>query len=413
MGCDPGPSARGELPGLSGIVPRGTQPLQRMLYFDHNATAPLLPAARDAWLEAQERYPANPSSQHRPGQRAEVALEAAREFLGGHLSCAPSSLVWTSGATESANSVFAHLANGSGGSGGSGRSGCSESFPEVWISAIEHPCVAEAAARYFPKRVRELPVTQAGVLNLELLEALLASAKPAALALMAANNETGVLQPWAEALALCRAQNVPLICDATQWLGRLPASGLGDCDYLFGSGHKCGAPVGVGFLKAPGGFRGLLEGGPQEEGRRAGTQNVAGVAALAGALRACEGRFGEITRRLEERAETERLLLAALPGAEILGAGSPRLWNTISVVAPELSDCRQRWVVRLDAAGVAASSGSACASGKEKPSAVLAAMGVSAGVSDRVLRLSGGWETGPADWAEVVQRMSGVLARWR
>ena len=147
-----------------------------------------------------------------------------------------------------------------------------------------------------------MPVTQAGVLNLELLEALLASAKPAALALMAANNETGVLQPWAEALALCRAQNVPLICDATQWLGRLPASGLGDCDYLFGSGHKCGAPVGVGFLKAPGGFRGLLEGGPQEEGRRAGTQNVAGVAALAGALRACEGRFGEITRRLEERA---------------------------------------------------------------------------------------------------------------
>ena len=378
-----------------------------MLYFDHNATAPLLPAARDAWLEAQERFPANPSSQHRPGQRAEVALEAAREFLGGHLACAPSSLVWTSGATEAANSIFAHLSKGSGGSGGSGGG------PEVWISAIEHPCVAEAATRYFPKRVRELPVTRAGVLDLEILKDALAGGKPAALALMAANNETGVLQPWAEALALCRAQNVPLVCDATQWLGRLPAGCLGDCDYLFGSGHKCGAPVGVGFLKAPGGFRGLLEGGPQEEGRRAGTQNVAAVAALAGALRACEERFGEIAGRLEERAETERALLAALPGAEILGAGSPRLWNTISVVAPELSDCRQRWVVRLDAAGVAASSGSACASGKEKPSPVLAAMGVPAGVSDRVLRLSGGWETGPADWAEVVQRMSVVLERWR
>jgi cysteine desulfurase len=371
-----------------------------MLYFDHNATAPLHPAAKAAWLEAQERFPANPSSLHRPGQRAEVALESAREFLARHLTCQPSALLWTSGATEAANAVFAHLAHAARGTG------------EVWISAIEHPCVAAAAARYFPKAVRELPVTGAGVLDLDVLEDALSQGRPVAVALMAANNETGVLQPWKEALALCRSKDIPLVCDATQWMGRLPAEELGQCDYVFGSGHKCGAPVGVGFLKVPVGFKGLLAGGGQEEGRRAGTQNVAGAAAFVAALGACADRFLEVPERLERRAQLEAALLSALPGAAILGVERPRLWNTIAVVAPQLADCRQRWVVRLDAAGVAASSGSACASGREAPSGVLSAMGIPEEVSDRVLRLSGGWETEPADWAAVVRLMAAVLARW-
>ncbi|RFC44860.1 MAG: cysteine desulfurase [Verrucomicrobia bacterium] len=372
-----------------------------MLYFDHNATAPLHSVAKAAWLAAQERFSGNPSSLHRSGQRAEVALETAREFLARHLSCQPAALLWTSGATEAANAVFAHLAQGARGTG------------EVWISAIEHPCVAEAAARYFPKAVRELPVTGAGALDLGALEGALSQRQPVAVGLMAANNETGVLQPWREALELCRAKDVPLVCDATQWLGRLPAEELGECDYVFGSGHKCGAPVGVGFLKAPQGFKGLLVGGGQEEGRRAGTQNVAGAAAFVAALGACAARFIEVPERLERRGRVEGALLAALPGTVILGGQPPRLWNTIAVLAPELADCRQRWVVRLDAAGVAASSGSACASGREAPSRVLSAMGIPAGASDRVLRLSGGWDTETADWAEVVRRMAAVLERWR
>jgi len=169
----------------------------------------------------------------------------------------------------------------------------------------------------------------------------------------------------------------------------------------------------VGFLKAPQGFKGLLVGGGQEEGRRAGTQNVAGAAAFVAALGACAARFIEVPERLERRGRVEGALLAALPGTVILGGQPPRLWNTIAVLAPELADCRQRWVVRLDAAGVAASSGSACASGREAPSRVLSAMGIPAGVSDRVLRLSGGWDTETADWAEVVRRMAAVLERWR
>lgn len=372
-----------------------------MLYFDHNATSPLHPAAKAAWLEAQERFPGNPSSQHRLGKRAEVALDGAREFLASHVGCAAASLVWTSGATEAANAVFAHLAS------------ASDRAARVWISAIEHPCVADAAERYFPKRVVEMAVTPAGVLDLGRVAEGLTREKPAAVAVMAANNETGVLQPWRDLLGLCGTSGVPFVCDATQWVGRLPMEGLEAADYLFGSGHKCGAPVGVGFLKVPPGFRGLLAGGPQEEGRRAGTQNVAAAVSLEAALRACEKRFGEVGARVAQRGEVERELEHVLPGMVIIGRESERLWNTLSILVPALEDCRQRWLVRLDAAGIAASSGSACSSGVEKPSRVLSAMGVPAGASDRVLRLSCGWECGPEEWAEAVRCIGRVWERWR
>ena len=377
-----------------------------MLYFDHNATAPLHPAAMAAWLDAQGRFPANPSSQHRMGKRADVALDAAREFVAAHLGCPPSSVTWTSGATEAANAVFSHLSRAL-------NPHSQKERPEVWISAVEHPCVRDSAARYFPGRVRELPVNAAGELVLEELGAALLEGKPAGVAVMAANNETGVLQPWEEAHALCCAAGVPLICDATQWVGRLPMRGMGAVDFVFGSGHKMGAPVGVGFLKAPDPFQSFLSGGPQEDGRRPGTQNVAAAAAFVAALKACEAQFLEIPERLQVRRDVEKALVEFLPGVQIIGAESGRLWNTIALMAPELADCRQRWVVRLDAAEVAASSGSACASGMEKPSHVLASMGVPAGASDRVLRLSCGWDCAVADWTAVVQRMVEVYKRWR
>ncbi len=371
-----------------------------MLYLDHNATAPLHPAARAAWLDAHDRFPANPASAHRLGQRADFTLEAARETLAALLDCPSQSLVWTSGATEAAATILAHLA--------------AVSPPEapLWISAIEHPCVSEAAAYWFPNRVRELPVSPSGRLELAPLAGALTGPRPAAVVLMAANNETGVLQPWQEALAACRASGVPFVCDATQWLGRLPARGLGACDYLFASAHKCGAPVGIGFLKTNTPLGALLRGGAQEEGRRAGTRDVAGAVALVAALEACGERFQEVDNRLALRAQVESELLRAAPGARVLGAGVDRLWNTCTLLLPALGDCRQRWVVRLDAAGVAASAGSACASGQEKPSRVLAAMGVAAQESDRSVRFSAGWDTTPTDWAELVRRTEAIWSRW-
>jgi len=375
-----------------------------MLYFDHNASGPLSPAAREAWLEAQERFPANASSLHRPGQRAEAALEAARANLAAQLGGNAAGLVWTSGATEAAGAVFGHLAQEAG------------AGAEVWVSAVEHPCVFESAVRSFEGRVRRLPVSGGGVLDLGVLQAALSSGRPAAVAVMAASNETGVLQPWEAVQALCRAAGVPFVCDATQWIGRLPAGGLGGCDFVFGSGHKCGGPVGTGFLSvgaSPFRLRPLLCGGPQEEGRRAGTQNVAGAVAFAAALADCAVRFDGIPERLEWRDCFEQELCRLLPGVRILGAGEERLWNTVAFLPPAFADCRQRWVVRLDAAGVAASSGSACASGKEKPSHVLEAMGVPPGDADRVLRLSGGWETAWGEWEEVARRIGEIFGRLR
>ena len=364
-----------------------------MIYLDHNATAPLCAAAREAWLAAHERGFGNPSSLHRPGQRAERALDLAREELAAHLGAQASDLVWTSGATEAANATLAHLSK--------------QTRSALAVSAVEHPCVMEAAERWFQGRLEIIPVDANGIVRIERVQTLLASKTIGALAAMAANNETGVLQPWQTLRQLCTESGVPFVCDATQWMGRLPGKELGVCDYVFASGHKFGAPVGIGFLKLPARaagpiFQSLLLGGPQEDARRAGTQNVAAAAAFAAALNHSAANMDSIAERLAIRARIESQLRERIEGLRIIAESEQRLWNTITILAPAALDCRQRWVVRLDAAGVAASSGSACASGKENPSHVLTAMGLG-DCADRVVRFSGGWETTETEWQRTVE----------
>jgi cysteine desulfurase len=362
-----------------------------VLYFDHNATHPLSDTAKRAWLEAVEQFPGNPSSPHRLGQRAEAALQSARERLAGMLGCGADEIVFTSGATESANAVLAQ-------------------FEDVLASAIEHPCVLEPLrsracdhAAIFPdaRSARALTSAATGVVEIPHFD----GGKPRLVAVMAANNETGVLQPWKEALAVCRVHGVPMFCDAAQWIGRFPAAGLGKCDFVSGCAHKFGGPQGVGFLKCPADFPPLLRGGPQEEGRRAGTENVAGVLAMLAALEEREAaiRDGALHERIEWRTEFENGLTGALPGVRVLGAGVERLWNTVSVILPETPDCRRRWVVVMDRLGFAVSTGSACASGKEKPSHVLTAMGVTPEDAGRALRFSAGWGTTRDDWRALLE----------
>ncbi len=357
-----------------------------MLYFDHNATHPLSRAARAAWLDATERHVGNPSSPHRVGARAEAALAQARERLAGWLGCGAEEIVWTSGATEANNAVLHHAAL--------------EGAGEVWISAVEHPCVLAAARRYFPKTHRLIPVTQDGVADLAWLSDALKHRRPGLIGVMAANNETGVLQPWSEVLALCREHGAPFFCDAAQWVGKQPAKGLGAGDFTSGCAHKFGGPQGVGFMQCPVKFQPLLVGGAQEAGRRAGTENVAGVLAMIAALEEREAMLarGEMAERLAIRVRFEQQIVRELPGVKIVGSNTERLWNTVTVVMPELADCRQRWVVKLDKLGFAVSTGSACASGKEETSHVLGTMGFSTGEASRALRFSGGWETGARDW---------------
>lgn len=363
----------------------------------------MLPVARAAWLEASEKFIGNPSSPHRIGQRADHALQSAREELASFLGCDAGDVVWTSGATESANAVFHHL---------SGTLG-----PEapVWLSAIEHPCVIAAAEARFSGRVTLMPVTGDGVLEVGWLRDRIGSRRPGLVALMAANNETGVIQPWSEVRDLCSAAGVPFFCDAVQWLGKRPAKGLGTCDFVSGSAHKFGGPRGVGFLKCPpaGQWVPMLAGGGQEEGRRAGTENVPGVLSMLSALRAREALMetDSMPQRDGWRREFESLLLAVLPQSEIVGARVPRLWNTVSALMPE-ADCQQqqRWVVKLDRFGFAVSTGSACASGREKASHVLGAMGLIPEQAGRALRFSSSWETTREDWLALLDGLKQVHA---
>lgn len=357
-------------------------------YFDFNATTPLSEPAREAWLEAARRNWHNPSSLYREAGEAARRLEDARvelaEMLGEDVD--PNRVVFNSGATEANNALLAYVAGA--------RPG------RVLVGAIEHPCVTDPARALLGERFVELPVDAQGVVQPETLTRAIASAgKVALVSVMAANNECGVLQPWRAIRSACAANGVWYHCDAAQWLGKLPAHGLGDCDFLTGSAHKFGGPKGVGFLVVPedaDDFHSLL-GGPQQERRRAGTENLPGVMAMLAALRALEPRLTDVGARvLADRRLFENRLRERLPGTRILATDAERLWNTVMFVLPEHSNLK--WLTRLSRRGFCVSTGSACSAGRDHPSRVLLALGESYEAMGRVLRVSAGWETRSEDW---------------
>jgi cysteine desulfurase len=233
---------------------------------------------------------------------------------------------------------------------------------------------------------------------------------------MAASNEIGVIQPWDEIAAACRRRGVPFHTDAAQWFGKLPAASLSRCDWITGSGHKFGGPKGVGFLIVPEGdasaptsrsFHGD-RGGPQERGRRAGTENVAAIAAMVAALEAAEARTGEAAVRAAIRDAAERRLREHLPQAIVIGAAAPRLWNTLAVYLAGFD--AKKIVARLGRAGVAASTGSACAAGAGSTARSLAAigadrLGIDPAAPGGMVRLSAGWDTTAAEWTLAIDAL--------
>ena len=373
-----------------------------MPYLDFNATAPLHPAARQAWLDAVDRAWHNPSSLFPEAAVAHDLLEDARDRLADLLDCGPEQIVFTAGATEANNAFARHV----------GRSAGARS--RAVLSPLEHPCVADAFAASLPGRVVEAAVDGDGVMTAAAVDAAigaaLAAGPVACVSVMAASNETGAIQPCVEIASLCQRRGLPFHTDAAQWFGKLPAAGLPRYGWITGSGHKFGGPKGVGFLVVPEDDRPLPpfqgdRGGPQERGRRAGTENVAAIAAMVAALEAAETRTCEAADRAAIRDAAEQRLLEHLPRAIVIGAAAPRLWNTLAVFLPGCD--AKKIVARLGRAGVAASTGSACSAGAGSTARAVAAIGAERLGLDPadiggMVRLSSGWDTTAAEWTLAV-----------
>ena len=357
-------------------------------YFDYNATTPVHAAAREAWLKASDEHWQNPSSLYREAGLTAQALEAARERLADLLGVESERVVFTSGATESNNTLFSGLAK------------CLAPDACVAISAIEHPCVREAARVWLGRhRVVEIPVNEDGVVEVEVLQDILKRHQPALVSIMAANNESGVLQPWQELLKVCRQTGVRFHTDAAQWIGKLKSTALGACDYITGSAHKFGGSKGVGFLvvaDADEAFP-LFHGGPQEQSRRAGTENYPGIEAMVTALESVTPIIAEVTAKQTLLRDAFIVQMQTqFVGLRVISEGAPRLWNSVLMVMPRHDNLK--WLTRLSRLGFAISTGSACSSGKEGSSAVVQALGASWEELRRVVRVSGGWETTVAEW---------------
>ncbi|MGQ3018112.1 cysteine desulfurase family protein [Phenylobacterium sp.] len=359
------------------------------VYLDHNATAPIRPEALAA-VTAALAAGGNPSSVHAAGRAARARVEHARSQVATLIGAPASTVVFTSGGTE-ANA----LAIDSAVAGGCQR---------LLISAIEHDAVLETA-KASGAAVELLPVTADGRLDLAVLAARLATWDAADgqpfVALMLANNETGVIQPVAEAAVLVREAGGWLHVDAVQAAGRIAidSRALG-ADTLAISSHKLGGPGGAGALTF--GPRAKLvrrlHGGGQERGRRAGTENVAGLAGFGAAAEAALRDLEAAAAQAEWRDAAEAALVAA--GAVALGGQAPRLPNTLCIAAPGFPAELQ--VMTLDLAGIMVSAGSACSSGKVKASHVLLAMGQDQ-LAGAAIRVSGGWSTGAQDWKHMVE----------
>ncbi|MEN8662896.1 MAG: cysteine desulfurase family protein [Lentimonas sp.] len=367
-------------------------------YFDNNATTPLCPEAKTAWCEAIDGSWLNPSSPYRAAAQVHVRLEAVRDSLAVLLGADASRVLFNSGATEGNNLVFAHWV---------------KALPanlRIAVSPTEHPSVIEAAKFYFAERITWLALDDSGVVDLDALREQLASGEFAAVSAMAANNETGVLNPWREIAAACSEFDCDYHCDASQWIGKMPLDGLSACDYVTACAHKFGGPRGVGFLIHPvnAQFSSLL-GGTQQAGRRAGTEDVAGVLAMFAALEVALVASREAS--VAPRDQFFKNLQSSISEVELIGADAMRLWNTVSIIMPEFAS--ERWIRALEKRGYFVSSGSACSTGKDGPSHVLTAMNVDAVAMRRVLRVSASAATTEADWGNLLGTVCAVYAQFK
>jgi cysteine desulfurase len=357
------------------------------VYLDWNATTPLRPEARQAMAAAWDMA-GNPSSVHTEGRQARRLVEDARAAVAAATAARPQDVVFSSGGTE-ANALA--LTPGL-------RRGTGQPVQRLLVSAIEHTSVL-SGGRFPAETIGAIKVNGTGLVDLDHLRGRLADGPPPLVSVMLANNETGALQPVGEVADIVHEAGGLLHVDAIQALGKIPFDIKSmRADLVTLSAHKIGGPKGAGALVLAEnvlGLEPLLRGGGQELGRRAGTENVAGIAAFGAAVRVAMAtlqgdadRLGDLRNRLEKG-------LKQTPGMIVFSEAAPRLPNTTLFTVPGLK--AETAVIGFDLAGIAVSSGSACSSGKVQPSHVLAAMGFGKELAQGAVRLSMGWSTSETD----------------
>jgi cysteine desulfurase len=374
------------------------------VYLDWNATTPLRSEAREAMAAAWDLC-GNPSSVHAEGRQARRLVEEARAEVADAVGAIPRNVVFTSGGTEAnALALTPGLMRGSG-----------HAVERLLVSAIEHASVL-AGGRFPTDAIASIGVTRAGVLDLDRLRAMLEGEPAALVSVMLANNETGAVQPVKKAADIVHSAGGLLHVDAIQAFGKIPFDiNEVNADLVTLSGHKVGGPKGVGTLVLAEGVQGFepqLRGGGQEKGRRAGTENVAGIAGFGAAAEAAMGALKTDALRLESLRNRLESGLRKTPGAIVFADDVPRLPNTTLFTVPGLR--AETAVIGFDLAGVAVSSGSACSSGKVQPSHVLEAMGFGPKTTQGAVRLSLGWSTSDADidcCLEAWRKLAGTLLK--
>lgn len=393
------------------------------IYLDHNATAPILPEAAEALRDASLRYRGNPASQHQQGRQARRALEEARgrigELLGAQVHGMDADrVILTSGGSEANNLALLGLATAE---FFADRGGEKPGISPVIVSAVEHPSVAEAATHLERQgaRVDALGVDPAGVVRISELRALLESEepirRPRVASIMLANSETGVLQPVAQAAPICRHHGVALHTDATQAIGKVSVDfrNLGVAA-LTCAAHKFNGPVGIGalLLRHDAALTPQSYGGFQQAGLRPGTEMVALAIGMRTALEAWHRDAAAVRERLGAlRDELESRIADGYPEVLVIGREAPRLPNTSNLAFPGID--RQELAMALDLAGVACSTGSACASGSSQPSPVHVAMGLDAQAAMGAMRFSLGLATTAAEIAQAAERILKACHRLR
>jgi len=352
------------------------------VYLDWNATTPLRREAREAMAVAFDVC-GNPSSIHAEGRQARRLVAIA-----GAVGAVPRNVIFTSGGTE-ANALA--LAPGL-------RRVSGRPIERLVVSAIEHASVL-AGGQFHAEEVSSVGVNHSGLIDLDWLRTALEAGPPALVSVMFANNETGALQPVVAAAEMVHDAGGLLHVDAIQGFGKIPIdiNKIG-ADLMTFSGHKIGGPKGIGAVVLSEGLLGLepqLRGGGQERGRRAGTENLMGIAGFGAAARATMSALDRYAPDLEDLRKRLEMGLRQTPGVIIFSDDIARLPNTTLFTVPGLK--AETAVIAFDLAGIAVSSGSACSSGKVQPSHVLEAMGFGSQIAQGAVRLSLGWSTTSAD----------------